>query len=481
MRRAALVCLTLAACSFDPRGTSVDAGDPDGAELDASDPGPDAADVDAPVIPIDAGIDAPTCVPSCNGFILTSCATGEPVTTDCPAGCNPTSFVCQVFQPSNGLPTAAAQAATVAISVPAGRAYVFNTDNGEIRSWAHAAGYTDEQVVRGAGTGVVNGVDFQVITQTSGPDIGTWSLQSFALPDGDSWVDLRGARPAAIVAAGPVVVHGWIDGGAGYDLQGRNCQTCGGSGGGRGADGGAQATGCARGGNGTGASGSTPETGGAGGGMSTVGGTGGGGPAGSSIASCAPETLIPLVGGSGGGRGHNQTPIGLGGGGGGAFQLVSLTSIDVSGVDAVIDAGGEGGDGISDGSSNGGGGGGSGGAILLEAPSVTVDAAATITANGGGGGAGNAANNGGDGRFSATPAPGGLASDGTATSLGAGGHGGTGSGAGLTPGNGVGGGDGGGGGGGAAGRIRVNTTPSRPRNLSGVFSPPNTSGTRPAL
>ncbi|MBP9169191.1 MAG: hypothetical protein KBG48_17470 [Kofleriaceae bacterium] len=481
MRAAAALCLGLVACGFDPRGAGapVDAppGD-DGPDLD----GPQAIDGPLTDAAVDA-VDAPTCTPSCSGFILTTCGPTGPVTTDCPAGCDGAALVCRVFQPSNDVPTAEALASTTDLTVPAGRAFVFNSDTGEILSWAHGAGgYTDRQLVRPGGDGVMNGIAYRGVTQAEvgAPVIGTWSVRSFSMPDATSWVDLRGARAAAIVSAGPVVVRGWIDAGGGYDLMGGGCQICPGAGGGRGATGTTAATGCAPGGNGTGGSGPTQETGGAGGGMSVPGGAGGGGPLGTAIATCAPATLDPLIGGSGGGRGHNQTPIALGGGGGGAFQLVSLTSLTVEGAGALIDAAGEGGDGSSDDPTTGGGGGGAGGALLLEAPSVTVAAEAIVTANGGGGGAGNTTDAGEDGRNDATPAAGGTAPDGTTTSGGAGGAGGTGTGAGTNPGAGRGGVDGGGGGGGAAGRIRVNSYVDRPRILNGTFSPPNTTGLRPS-
>ncbi|MCK5798273.1 MAG: hypothetical protein KAI47_13870 [Deltaproteobacteria bacterium] len=111
---------------------------------------------------------------------------------------------------------------------------------------------------------------------------------------------------------------------------------------------------------------------------------------------CGNATLIPLVGGSGGGGGrklYSDNPAGWqgtsqpspGGAGGGAIQIVAAMSIALK-PGAIINVGGGGGP--SPIHYGGGSGGGSGGAILLEAPIVSVATGAILAANGGGGGAG---------------------------------------------------------------------------------------------
>jgi hypothetical protein len=171
---------------------------------------------------------------------------------------------------------------------------------------------------------------------------------------------------------------------------------------------------------------------GGGGGFCGLGGAGGGngGMGGTSYGNASD---VPLLGGSaGGGAGQNS------GTGGGAVQIVSATSLQVTGL-GVIQVGGGGG-------TWGGSGAGSGGAILLEAPMISI--AGTLAANGGGGGGGNTlCNTGQDGQPSATPAagdtcptnPGGAGAAGSTIN-------------GAAPASGM-----FGGGGGAAGRIRLNT------------------------
>jgi hypothetical protein len=125
----------------------------------------------------------------------------------------------------------------------------------------------------------------------------------------------------------------------------------------------------------------TDTIGGGGGGFGTIGGDGGaigGGHGGTGGAISGNETLIPLRGGCDGGniaqRGTRHSF------GGGALQLTSLTSIEVRGIvnaDASLPAAGV------------GAGGGTGGAILLEGPSVILDANASLLARGAGGTAGD--------------------------------------------------------------------------------------------
>ncbi len=234
------LAVVIAACSFNPQG-AIDggAGDPDAAAGD-----PDAASpIDAPLaIDAPATIDGPPCTPSCNGDLLMTCGGGAPET--CPAGCGTTGGAhCLVFQPSNGVPTTAAIASTVDLAIASGRLVVFNTDDGSITSYDHAN--ADPMVIRGAGTGVVAQIDFTPRSQTGAPELGVWSLRTLTLPDANAWVGFRGARVAAVIAAGPITVRGWIDVSGGQDLAGATCTSCPGAGGGPGGTLAAAASGCA--------------------------------------------------------------------------------------------------------------------------------------------------------------------------------------------------------------------------------------------
>jgi hypothetical protein len=99
---------------------------------------------------------------------------------------------------------------------------------------------------------------------------------------------------------------------------------------------------------------------------------------------------VPLRGGCPGGTATDPVGgplIGRGGNGGGAIQLVSEVGIEISGV---LDVRGEDGS-VEDYNQGEGGivsGGGAGGSVLLEAPTVTLDASAKILATGGAGGMG---------------------------------------------------------------------------------------------
>jgi len=168
-------------------------------------------------------------------------------------------------------------------------------------------------------------------------------------------------------------------------------------------------------------------------------------------ASYGSASLIPLLGGSGGGPNGLQ----LGGGGGGAVQIVSGTSIEVSAL-GIIDVAGGGGH---------TGGGGAGGAILLEAPTVSVFG--TLAANGGGGSDGRVPQRGANGTIDATPAKGGSDAGSGAT----GGDGSAGEvvdGAAGTPDSAY---DRVGSGGGGAGRIRINTTTPPSMGASATITP----------
>lgn len=423
--------------------------------------------------------DASEC--NCTGDTLV-CTTGN---TPCAAGCTEADGVrCMLFQPSNGAPAAGLEA-LVAIVVPAGRWYVLNTDDGSIVN-LNSAGL-DPQSIRQAGTGLIGGIRFGFASQSGSPiELATWGVVGMTVTDASARLEVRGARSAAIVAAGPITIHGRVDASGGQGIDGMLCTECAGPGGGAGGTLLSSATGCAPGGPGN-YSATAWETGGAGGGMATPGAAGG--PSGiaggvpSAIVGCATSELQPLIGGGGGGRGATSGGSGgaRGGGGGGALQLTSLTAVTIDGPSAEVYAGGVGGEGSS--VVFGGGGGGAGGAVLLEAPDVTIANGARATANGGGGGAGRIANDGQSGRADVQRAAGGDG-DGLGNNNGRGGFGGVTVDSADTDGRptmGLGGGDGTGGGGGAAGRVRINTLAGRMPTLTGaVVSPAASVGTRPA-
>jgi hypothetical protein len=209
---------------------------------------------------------------------------------------------------------------------------------------------------------------------------------------------------------------------------------------------------------GLGPGGGRPSTisGGAGGaGFCGVGGDGGGN-TGSGGKAYGHTNNIPLLAGSSGASGM----YGTGGAGGGAVQIVSATTIEVTGL-GTINVGGAG----PRWSRNGGG---SGGAILLEAPSVHI--VGTLAANGGGGAEADINNGGQNAQASATPAAGGASTEPFRSSGGNGGAGVSIDGASsLTPTatNGE-----GGGGGGAVGRIRINVMHGNPNfDSNSIVSP----------
>ncbi|MEZ4403385.1 MAG: hypothetical protein R3B06_25395 [Kofleriaceae bacterium] len=448
------VLLAVAGCAFTPSGAG---------------PADDAGLVD------DAGGDGGACGPGCAGDQL--CVDGH--VTTCALGCAPAPAPhCLDDAPSNQVGVGAARAATAGITADAGRYLVANTDDGSIVSTQLGGVPGTPVTIRGAGPGVVDGIEFRVQAQV-GTDValGIWSATTLTIAAGAE-LEFRGAGAAVVVSAGAVIVDGLIDVSGGQDVAGTFCRACGGVGGGRGGDAAGPATGCAPGGPGDYRTGAAFwETGGAGGGMSTPGAAGGpgqgttaGAPA--AIASCAGAPLEPLAGGGGGGRGAGNGTSGMfpGGGGGGALQLVSLTALTV-GPGGEIYAGGIGGAGAP--GNWGGGGGGAGGAILLEAPAVEVMAGGALIATGGGGGAGRADRAGQVGQRTGTRAAGGSPD---ILGVCGGGQGGLDvDGAALTaPTAGEGGDDGTGGGGGAAGRIRVNVRAPLAATGAVLFPTPTT-------
>jgi large repetitive protein len=283
-----------------------------------------------------------------------------------------------------------------------------DTDTGEISG------------IRGAGTGLVDGIYYQVVTQSSGPDLGVFSVSGLTVDSGTTlWVE--GDNALVIASSGDGDIAGTVDavGGDGTDSYGSSGPNAGGEGaaagaaGGDGSDnvysgatdgegdgggfygipgvhygnGGGGGGLCWGGGGGVGGSSSssgdgTASAGGAGAGSSSeYGGDGGDGGA-----PYGDAGLEPLLAGSGGGGGLSDTDTnpnggaGGGGAGGGGVQISVDGALTVSG--SIDVSGGRGGDAY-----GGGGGGGSGGAVLLEA--LDLDISGSIANEGGRGGHGN--------------------------------------------------------------------------------------------
>jgi hypothetical protein len=384
---------------------------------------PDAApESDAVPVP-DASGDT-QCTQEClSETLLRECAGGER-TVECPLGCVTDEARCGTFVPSNGASAEHLLGVTEALTVAEDAQVIVDTSIGSIT--------VGGQTLRGPGVGVNNGIGFQY-TADGQP---VFAVQRFTM-GARANLRARGERPLLILSAGDVEIAGTIDVSAGCD-PGSSAKTCGGPGGGRGAENQDPATGCGIGGDGDngaqievagGGGGGFGQAGAAGGGDARVGVFGGGG------GGACDASLVPLRGGSGGGRSGLSSFPGAGGGGGGAVQISSYTAIRLVSP-AIIDAGGSGGSG----EGSGGGGGGSGGGILLEAPMLSSNGA-VLAANGGGGGGGF--DEGEDGRLDVQQAQG----------AGAGGLGGALAGSatqGIMDGN-----NQGGGGGGGAGLIRL--------------------------
>jgi hypothetical protein len=288
--------------------------------------------------------------------------------------------------------------------------------------------------VRGAGTGVINGIDYSVNNGVA--------IFRFGSLQVSGTVALTGTNAIAFVSNGDVTIDNAIDA---RGFCGSNNAGPGGF------PGGAAKTTAAGSGGGAGGGGDNNAGGGGGGygGTGGVGGkSGGGNPAGGPL--FGDDVISILVGGGGGGGGGGDPNAArVGGGGGGAFQIVSNASITVH-PSGGINAGGCGGK-----AGNGGqaaSGGGAGGTILLEAPQITVQG--YLTVNGGGGAGGDGGNDGADGQPTRTAANGGSRAGGNGTDGGPGGAA-----AHLDGFNGIDAmaGKHSGGGGGAVGRIRVNT------------------------
>lgn len=278
-----------------------------------------------------------------------------------------------LFMPSNGVDPSTAFALTLPTLVD-GTA-TFNVDTGRITG----------ALQRQPGAGVTNNIGYEQRMFGTTP-LAVFSFHSLAVTE-DSKIQFAGTRSVVFVVARDVVVAGEID------LAGCTAGACPGPGGGAGTLYVATGGGCGGGTGGVTNNNNFGDTGGGGGAGGTNGAKGGNDDESSGLllggaggVACIPETLEPLVGGSGGaGGGPGVGPATRGGSGGGALQITAYRSITITGV---IDAGGGGG-GAGSPDPNGdnagaGAGGGAGGAILLEAP--TVSSTGVLVANGGGGG-----------------------------------------------------------------------------------------------
>lgn len=329
---------------------------------------------------------------SCDGDKLKTCKADatdfESVT--CAEGCaaTPTPHCKRVVPSANGVTPADLDGAGL-MPIVITASPTINTDTGEISAGIRAANAdaTKREVVAGIAFHTAD------IPGVTGKKIGVFSFSSLTIGDGKQ-VKVVGKNALAIASATEIRILGTLD------LRGTCTNAVGGPGGGDGATvgvaAGGDSVGVGKNGNSSSSDGTCGGSGGAygdnGGSAPSITGTRtGGSPYGK-------ETLVPLLGGSGGGRGGDINPGaastgGMGGGGGGAGHLVALERIIVGGATALsgINAGGCGGGGAKTPNTNlagGGGGGGSGGAILLEAPEVKLDIMGNIVANGGAGGGG---------------------------------------------------------------------------------------------
>jgi hypothetical protein len=239
--------------------------------------------------------------------------------------------------------------------------------------------------LRGAGSGVIAGIDYKVVN-----GIAVFRAKSWHFTHD---MNLDGALPMVLVATGDITIDPTIN----VDARGR-CGATPGLGGFLGAmSAGANALGS---GGGVGGGTTDDSHGGGGGGHGGAGGVGANVPNSGGTPFGDPELAI-LVGGGGGGNGGDGA-TGSGGNGGGAIQLVAGGMISIA-DSADINAGGCGGHTGDSGDS--GGGGGAGGAILLEAHDLEIMGALAV--NGGGGGPGGNGTSGSRGGANRTPAVGG--------------------------------------------------------------------------
>jgi hypothetical protein len=254
----------------------------------------------------------------------------------------------------------------------------------------------DEQhseTIRPAGANSVqNGIGFYTVTQgVHQPTLGVFVFSNLEIASNVT-VRAQGTNALVILSLNDVVLNGVLDGGAQGQASGPGGFAGGdpyngGTGPGGGLPGEAEQSQCTY----------LCASGGGGG---SYGGTGGSGgavncgavdlPSGVGGSSYGNQTLVPLVGGSGGAGGmsitsHQDANPGAGGGGGGAVQISARSSLTI-GPDGGITVPGGGGGPTTSGSGSGGG---AGGAILLESPTIDIQSGAFVAANGGGGGGGD--------------------------------------------------------------------------------------------
>jgi len=317
----------------------------------------------------DRTADSSECSPVavCTDGVLNRCEDGEPVTETCALGCASTEVRCARMVPSNVSADLWDEEA----------ANVILPSDAEVRF--------DTSTCDAAMTST------QVVTQSDGSEACVLQAGNFEVGE-NAILTITGNRPLILMSSGNVVIDGVID------VSARGPEP------GPGGFAGGQLLGNADGegpGHGSGGSHASDDSdgGGGGGGLCGMGGDGGvgsgtaGGVGGESIA--GDWRLVPLHGGSGGGRGRGlitMDSIGsAGGAGGGALQISALGNMTVRGGILAGGGGGRGGSSAimlptSTGSS--GGGGGSGGTVLLEALSVTLSGDGFIRAIGGAGGGG---------------------------------------------------------------------------------------------
>ena len=417
-------------------------------------PGPSCSDADPP---------------RCDGEKLVRCLNGEQRATACPLGCS--AGRCRSVAPSNLGGAVAIDAGTADLTVAAGETWVFDTDSGTVDVYTAALDQPPARRIRPGGAGEEPSFAVVPVVDAANPNLGVFGFERFEIAEGGRVIGV-GTRPLVLLAAREVIVDGRLTVAADQLPIERP-----GAGGFRGGlqDGEA---GRGPGGGGAGVEGK-PTYNDAGGGGASYGGTGGkGGDGWTSTTSTVvglggsagkiygEATLVPLLGGSGGGPGSGASKgFGRGGHGGGALQISAGERIVIS-VTGAIDASGGGGH---SGDGKGGGGAGSGGAVLLEAPEVV--AKGPIGANGGSGGQGGYSSapgsDGVSGRPDHVPAPG-------TSTIGSRGGGGDGS---DVTGNAEGGdiAQNGGGAGGGAGRIRINTLSGSERFEAGLLPPQSSS------
>lgn len=442
-RAALLVCVALSACRFSFIGVSVDADDMASGPADMA-----------------VGGDLPPC--------------------ECAVGCSETpTHHCLTLAPTGPVTAGDYTMAGLGVYNVDGNITI-NTDDGTIAG--------PPNLMRAAGSGVINGVGFHVVTQTGGPGVGVFSVAGMTLAS-NATITITGANAFALASAGPVTLDGTVD----ASCTGMTPGPGGFAGGMPGKDGAGPSTGAGKAGTGAGGGGA-PAAGGGGAGYGDAGGSGGepqgGTPNGGVPWGDLTASNFVLVGGPGGGGGAaNGSMTGAGGGGGGAVQIAVNDALTISGAVHVGGCGGK-----KAAKNAGGGGGGAGGAIVLEAVHVTLATSAVLAANGGGGGAGDdMSTDGTDATASVMPAIGGPAG------AGAGGDGGNGGASNGMPGqhftNGRTGGfpvptanNYGGGGGGGVGRIAIraqNPTLGGISDSSTAVTPDaadvNTVGQRPTL